>query len=443
MLNAEPPIWDRQIRILAEFNDKYELKLRTDPDSADPSGPYVGVPPITERAAFARLRELPEDLPLRTPMLRWAYRLTDARVNAATRLQIARYWRSESVHIESPLRTSTTRSNLLIQALSDSRGRSYWLSALQNQLDRAAEVTSDLWQRREELAKRGGFQGLSSVLDPIADMGALIDKWVALSADNDSDRWPPEMSVLIDLTLANDAGRGWPARISAQSIAGLLGESAWTRNMSLREPEWPRLIGPTSYLRAIHCLGQELARAWAPVSHPFVIANEPWRLSEYKLGWLLASIAINENWQRHVLRLRRDHARSQTRALARSVIQTSRNLCLKLQLRNAAAESAGALRSAFLEGAVSVLGFELPEVFAGQLPRIKFDDAQHLLGLWLGLSDQVGLIQDYDEDWYRNPRAIETVFGQISEVNGLPPARRLIEKDLPIAAKWLKARLDC
>ncbi len=438
----DPLTWDRQIRLLADFDDQYQSKLKTDPQSADPSGPFVGVPPITQRAAFAQLRELPDNLPLRRPMQRWAYRLTDSRVNATIQRQIAQFWRGEPISIDFPQRISTTRSELITQVLSNSRGRSQWLSALQNQLGAAAEVTSELWQRKEELAKRAGFQGVISVIDPVPDMHTLCDEWLTLSAAISVELLPREFDQLLEVALANPANQGWPARISGQSVAGLLGGTAWFRHVTVREPDWPRLIGPTSFMRALHRLGQELARARAPADYPFVIAHDPWHLAEHRLGSLLASLVLNDDWQLRVLRLRKDHARAQAHMLMRSVLQASRGLCLRLRLRIAAIQSSDVLRSAFAEHTVGIFGFELPEQFAGQLPRIDPDDAQRLLGLWLGLSDHARLIQIFDEDWYRNPRAVETVLGELLGIGELAPTTKLCREDLPIAARWLVSRYD-
>ena len=412
----DPLTWDRQIRLLADFDDQYRLRLRTDPLSADPEGPFVGVPPITERAAFAQLHALPDNLPLRRPMLRWAFRLADSRINATIRRQIAGFWRSDSINIEVPKRITTTRSELVIRLLSESRGQQQWLSALQNQLDGAAEVTSALWQRREELARRAGFQGVKSVIDPVPDISALCEAWLAHCAAMSLELLPRELFQLLEVALANRANLGWPARISAQSVAGLLGKSAWFRHANVREPVWPRLIGPSSFMRALHLLGQQLARAFASTDYPFVLAHDPWYLAEHRLGCLLASLALNADWQLRVLGLRKDSAITQARALMRSVLQESRGLCLRLRLSVSAIQSSDALRSALAQHTFEIFGFEMPQQFAGQLPRISADDAQRLFGLWLGLSDHARLIQVFDTDWYRNPRAIETVLGQLLDV---------------------------
>jgi hypothetical protein len=442
MSYEDPLTWDRQIRLLAEFDEQHQLKLRTDPESADPGGPFVGVPPLTTRTAFGNVRGLPDNLPLRAPMLRWMYRITDARVNAQIGRQISCFWRSEPVSIESPLRIATTRLDILSRGLRDSGGRKHWIAALRNNLDGATELVSDSWQRKEELAKRAGFDGAGSTMNPPVDMVALCSAWQGLIASISSELLPRDLMALLEVALADAASQGWPARIAAQSMAGLLGDSAWLDRVTLREPNWPRLIGPTSFMRALQQLGKELARAWAPSAYPFVIAHDPWNLSEHRLGYLLASLPVNEDWQQRILGLRKDRAASQARALSLTMLQASRELCLRLRLRAPAIKSADALRSAFAEQTNSIFGFEFPNEFAGYLPRICDDDAQRLLGLWHGLSDHARLIQSYDVDWYRNPRAIQDLLGQFSELAAPDSTEDLARDCLPLAMNWLTCKLD-
>ena len=212
----DPLAWDRQLRLLAGFDDRYRLKLRTNPDSVDSSGPFVGVPPITDRSAFDLLRKLPEELPLRPSLLRWAYRLADSRVNATAHYHLARYWRSEVINLEFPQRITTTRSKMLMQLLRESQSRNAWFSALGEQLSGATELVSELWQRREELARRAGFQSAQSVIDPVDCMQASADAWLVLTGPIAAELLPRDPVKAIDVALAESASQGWPARISSR-----------------------------------------------------------------------------------------------------------------------------------------------------------------------------------------------------------------------------------
>jgi hypothetical protein len=325
--------------------------------------------------------------------------------------------------------------------LIDSTVRNEWLRALSSQLDGAHTRVSELWQRREELAKRAGFSGVAAVIDPVSEFDAFIGVWLAGSKSSAVELLPSEPLELLDLALANRAQQGWPARISAQSMAALLGERAWLSFTAIREPIWPRLIGPTSFLWAFSRIGEALAPAWAQSTQPFVIAHDPLKLAEHRLGALLASLSLNTNWQTRILGLRKDNAEDQVRDLARSVLYGSRGLCLKVRLRSAAIESETSLKTAYAEHLIDIFGCELPHNFAGVLPRIALHDAQRLLGLWWGLSDHARLIQTFDEDWYRNPRAIEAVMGQTGDVAQLTPDTKSLKTALPEAQQWLTSCL--
>ena len=84
----------------------------------------------------------------------------------------------------------------------------------------------------------------------------------------------------------------------------------------------------------------------------------------------------------------------------------------------------------------------MPAQFAGHLPRIRVDDPQRLLGMWLGLSDHARLIQTFDEDWFRNPHAIDAVLGQLIEVRELRPSENQVGECAKAAAGWLIPRFN-
>ena len=170
--------------------------------------------------------------------------------------------------------------------------------------------------------------------------------------------------------------------------------------------------------------------------------HDPWNLEGHRLGALVSSLPLNESWQRRVLGLSKDRAKLQVRELARGVLLLSRGLCLKLGLRAAAVQSSKALEGAFAESMGQLFGFTLPACFAGILPRIRRSDAQHLVGIWLGLSEHEQLIQTFDVDWYRNPRAIETLRGQSSEISRSALNPESLAAALAASASWLKSRLD-
>ncbi len=440
MSYEDPLEWDRQVRQCSLLVDRYRQALKLDPISADPSGPFVGVPFITTRAALDDIRAMPESLPMREPLLRWAFYLAEARVNAELERGMAQAWRAETITLDSSRPMRTTRAELLTRVLSDSLARGMWLDTLGRQLDGMTDWVSLLWQRRDELAKRAGFVGFAAAIEPLDSLGVHIGNWLRQSMAATREAWPRDPMAYLERSLSNDASEGWPAHMTAQSIASLLANRAWFARPALREPRWPHLIGPTSFLRALHQLGRELARSWAPSSHPFAMAHQAGGLAQHRLGWLLASLALSREWQQRILGLNKDRARDQVRDLSRSFLCAVHRLCLKVRLTRAAADSATSLKSAFAENMYEMFGFDLPSSFAGQLPQLDLDSAQCLVGFWLGCSDHARLQCAFDADWFRNPRAIETVLEESSAIQSAGFTSEDIEKHQSAASVWL---LEC
>jgi hypothetical protein len=435
MTYEDPLDWDRQIQTGHQLVERYRRALHVEPAAAE-DGPFVGTPFVTTRAAFDRIRELPVELPLREPLLRWAFRMADARINAELERNLARAWRTEVLRIDRPRSMQTTRAEILACVLRDAPARRIWLELLAQQLDGLTESTSLLWQRREELAQRAGFAGFSAASDPTTHLEQHIVEWRATVNSGLPRSWGKDPVELLTTALASTATQGWPARLNAQSVAALLGSRDWLRRV-VREPHWPTLIGPTSFVRALHALGRELAFGWAATTHPFVVAHRAGGLSEQRLGYLLASLVTNLEWQKRALGVRPDKAREQVRALAFALLYAGHGLSLKVQLARAATRSASALEQAHTQNLIEMFGFELPRVFAGQVPKLDFDDAHALVGFWLGLSDHERLRQTHDVDWFRNPRAIEAVLEQSAAIGPDTIESTEIEQRRTAATRWL------
>ena len=436
MSYEDPLDWDRQVQNGHQLVEHFRLALRVDPLAADPSGPFIGVPFVTTRAAFSKIRELPEGLPLREPLLRWAFRLADARVNAELEQHLAVAWRSEVIVLDSPRPVHTTRANLLTQVVRDAAARGTWLQLLGDQLHGMSESTSLLWQRREELAKRAGFENLAVATGVVPRLDEHVSRWLQqFKARSPHSRQRDPMGYF-QTALATSASQGWPAHLTAQSVASLLGPREWLRR-TVREPRWPQLIGPTSFMRALFELGRELAFAWAASTHPFVMVHSAGGQAQHRMGYLLASLPLNVEWQKRVLGLRNDQAREQVRTLANALTYHAAWLCIKARLARAAGVSASELRLVYVQDLIENYGFELPKVFAGQLPRLDFDDGHRLVGLWSALSDHERLRSSFDSDWFRDPRAIESLLEQAAaiEPDGTEPAT--VEQHQATAARWL------
>src|SRR5207247_1705379 len=55
------------------------------------------------------------------------------------------------------------------------------------------------------------------------------------------------------------------------------------------------------------------------------------------------------------------------------------------------------------------LGLPFPAPLAGVVPRLSETDAPRLVGSLLAASDRRSLVERFDEDWFRNPRAAAAI----------------------------------
>jgi hypothetical protein len=78
-------------------------------------------------------------------------------------------------------------------------------------------------------------------------------------------------------------------------------------------------------------------------------------------------------------------------------------------------------------------GVVLPKTVAGSVLRLHVDDGQRFGGLLLAASEAERMTEAHDEDWFRNPRAIE----QLRAEAALPEQRRPPPETLEAGARSL------
>ena len=86
-------------------------------------------------------------------------------------------------------------------------------------------------------------------------------------------------------------------------------------------------------------------------------------------------------------------------------------------MRRAALRGQKALLESFEEQSVRACRVEPPRRTAGVFVRLHEDDQARFAGLLLGAATNQRLIESHDEDWFRNPRAID----QLRSEAALPP----------------------
>jgi hypothetical protein len=214
-----------------------------------------------------------------------------------------------------------------------------------------------------------------------------------------------------------DVDAGWPAHLNPSSLTDLFRDTRLLEALELDPGRLPKAIAPASFMRALARLGAAVLVASAPRDQPFCIAHDAYGLQRFRYGALLGTLPLSAAFAMRRLGASRELARRATRAAAMTVLLESRIAALRVLLGEAALRGPGALRDAYSEGVYRCLGIELPDTAAGAFIKLRMDDAQRFCGLFLAIQSSHRLRDAHDEDWFRNPRAID----QLRSEAALPP----------------------
>jgi len=317
-----------------------------------------------------------------------------------------RRYRVERHALDRPLSGHFTWRELLGHALRDAARRPELLDVLLQRGDALRDAGSRLFELRAELPQFGGRSRAELEL-PHPTPGDAAQSWLASSADASSSLELRSLADVLGHGLATEAADGWPRQLSLRSLHDLLGSADWLSGLRVNVGDLPAALSAASFLRGLLRLGAAWHDALAADSLPFSLAHDPFGLRRAEHGALFASVAASPAFLRRQLSLGKERANVHARALSRSLLLQSRLLALRVLTRDAALSGPGALREAFSEHAAGALGFEVPPNAAGLLFRPRLGDAQRFAGLLLAAERSRRLAEEHDEDWFRNPRAIE------------------------------------
>ncbi|HEY5960774.1 MAG TPA: hypothetical protein VIV60_29670 [Polyangiaceae bacterium] len=426
-LFENPFVLARRVAAWSRAVSVWQKRLRS--GDIDPSGPFIGTPELTERDAFREIRELTAPAPIQRAWTRWAFRLTEARVNAGVLSAIAHAYRAERHRIESPDTLEITLRELLHNTLERPAERNVWAAALSANSTTWRSLTLERAIRSDEIARRAGFANAGAIVDPVPDLKTYAERFRNATDDVYRAIVPLEFDAWLDAALALSANEGWPAQLAPRALCNLLGPRDWVHGLDLAAKELPTPIAAASFARALYQLGSALVEAAAPASEPFILAHDPYGLYRHVVGALCAGLPRSVIWQRDTLGLSRSKAVNQARSLLISQLIYARCCGLSIALDELACLHRPSFERDFPELCEHWLGFVLPLGFAGVLPQLRANAGQRFFGPMLAARLTDELVTQYDEDWYRNPRGIEAVRATFA-VN-LPTS---IEPDVAAAA---------
>jgi hypothetical protein len=360
---------------------------------------------LTDAETLERLANDKSD-PIAPALVRFLYWLELLRRALPREGERVRRYRVERHALDRPLSGHFSWRELLGHALRDEQRRPELLDVLLARGDRLRDAGTRLYEIRSELPSFAGRSRAQLEL-PHPELAEHARRWLESSADACESLELRSLEDWLARGLAPEAADGWPRQLSWRNLDQLLGSKDWLSGLRLELSDLPAPLSAASFLRGFLRLGAAWQDALAPAAQPYCIAHDPLGLMRAEHGALLAFVALSPTFLRRQLGLGKERAIGHARALSRSALLHTRLLALRVLTGDAALAGPGALREAFSEHAARAFGFELPETAAGLIARPRLGDAQRLAGTLRAAQRSQQLAEEHDEDWFRNPRAIE------------------------------------
>lgn len=375
--------------------------------------------------------------PIAPPLLRWLYWLELSRRALPRAGERVRRYRAERHPLDKPLSGHFTWRELLGHALRDAARRPALLDVLLERGSALRDAGARFHELRAELPSFAGHSrtSLEQPGPAVADAARAL---LTSSADALQSLELRSLSDVLTQGLATEANDGWPRQLSLRTLSELLGSRDWLSGLRLDAAELPAPVSAASFARGLLGLGAAWAESLAPASQPFCIAKDPFGLSRAQHGALFAALPTSPPFLRRQLGLGKERASAHARALSRSALIFARQLALRVLLGEPALSGPHALREAFSELSTQTFGFEPPPDAAGLLFRPRLGDAQRLAGVLLAAEQTARLVSEHDDDWFRNPRAIE----QLRAETRMPPAIACDKETLERGMRALIAHLS-
>ncbi|HXK20640.1 MAG TPA: hypothetical protein VNG33_22670 [Polyangiaceae bacterium] len=374
--------------------------------------------------------------PIAPPLVRFLYWLELMQRALPREGERLRRYRAEHHALDKPLSGHFTWRELLGHALRDGARRPALLDVLLERGDDLRDAGTRLFELRAELPSFGGRSRAELEL-PHPEIAAHALGFLKASADALGSLELGSLADVLERGLAPEAADGWPRQVSVRSLHDLLGSSDWLSGLRLDIGGLPVALSAASFVRGLLRLGSAWSEALAPAGQPFCIAHDPFGLSRAEAGALFASLPLSPVFLKRQLGLSKEDSMSHARALSQSSLLFARQLALRVLQDAPALNGPSALGNAFSEHATLALGFEVPPGAAGLLFRPRLGDAQRLAGFFLAAAHTIELADDHDEDWHRNPRAIEQLRAEAHQ----PPSATCTTEALEAGARALTQTL--
>ena len=364
----------------------------------------------------------PDPTGLAAPLARLGLR-ADAGARGLGRPRPARRGLARAVGHDRPARAGArcrpTRRGSGCSPTRPSAGRQTFAEALARGSGAVADAARVLVERRHEAARLLAEDEPPRDRDPLRSSGRRARRRARRCCAGPSRCCEPEPTWYgaLGRAVGRDAASGWPARLGPRWIEELFRATKLTEGLAIDLGPLPRPLGAASFARALARFGAALARR-ARARGPFALAHAPFNLRRARRAALFGGLVADPVFCARALGLGRGRALDQARATARSLLLSLRLDAATVALVFRAGQDGGGhvlLRASrdrsdrFEEATARALGAPIPGALAGVVPALDPGAAVRLAGALLAARDRRGLIERFDEDWFRNPRAAEAI----------------------------------
>ncbi|WP_437676408.1 hypothetical protein [Sorangium sp. So ce131] len=366
----------------------------------------------------------PDPTGLAAPLADWVYTLTLERVLWADRLRLAAAWHAPSITVDlpEPVRLSPYEARIRLLAEPTDAGRQTLADVLTRGSGAVADAARILVERKQEASRLLAEEGLRAIELPTDPPEAAIGAADVLLRRTEAmleraSTWHDALGRAV----GRDASSGWPARLGPRWIEELFRATKLTEGLAIDLGPLPRPLGAASFARALARFGAALSLA--STRGPFALARRPFDLRQARRAALFGGLVADPVFCARALGLGRGRALDQARATARSLLLSLRLDAARVGLvfhagGHVLLRAARDRSDLFQEATARALGAPIPGALAGVVPALEPDAAARLVGALLSARDRRDLIQRFDEDWFRNPRAAEA----LRDEDHAPPA---------------------
>jgi hypothetical protein len=414
---------DRDVARASTGLARWRSKLAREPEEHADDDPIAPVRRVAGKSTWDALRELSPpaaEVPLRDALITWVGALTMARLVREDDVAWARAAGEARVPFQGePPRLVSWRDAWRGVVTGRSAGETgLWLAAAGDVGESLAAIARTRAEKRGEIARRLGRDHAWELLDVGSPAVLRAAARRLLDATEDLARavWKDARGGAAEVlhgAVGREASEGWPAHLTRRWLEDLFG--AALAGLKVELPPLPVALGAASFQRALYDLGFATRLAAAPTAMPFALAREPGARAAHRLGFVFGALGADVEWQVRTLGLGRRAALRQARVLARTALLDARLHAARLLL---APDATSPARDLFDELTQRVFGLPLDARLRGAWPPARDDEPARFVALIEALPFTEALRDQFDLDWFRNPRA----WAHVRAISAVPAA---------------------